>query len=199
MLSGCSKADDVSTHGRCVGSARHDQEAPLNLVYSQGNRSACCRIPMYSEDPRAKRVEFRISDASGNGYLALAAVRRKATPRLAPPGRNRDRRSPPAGMIAGRGPAPRAGAPLRHFRSSGLNHAEVFVHADPVRPQTLMRFLPTSGKKVACPHGRLRRSVSAPFRGCWRSRPTSLLPASRSPLLRAGPAGAVWVRDPLKE
>src|SRR5262249_41683801 len=34
-------------------------EAPINLVYSQRNRSACCRIPMYSPTPRAKRVEFR--------------------------------------------------------------------------------------------------------------------------------------------
>jgi len=34
-------------------------EAPINLVYSQRNRSACCRIPMYSQNPKAKRVEFR--------------------------------------------------------------------------------------------------------------------------------------------
>src|SRR5260370_10770011 len=37
-------------------------EAPINLVYSQRNRSACCRIPMYSLSPRAKRVEFRSPD-----------------------------------------------------------------------------------------------------------------------------------------
>jgi glutamine synthetase len=49
-------------------------EAPINLVYSQRNRSACCRIPMYSEDPRAKRVEFRTPDPSCNGYLAFAAM-----------------------------------------------------------------------------------------------------------------------------
>jgi glutamine synthetase len=49
-------------------------EAPINLVYSQRNRSACCRIPMYSPNPRAKRVEFRSPDPSCNGYLAVAAM-----------------------------------------------------------------------------------------------------------------------------
>ncbi len=49
-------------------------EAPINLVYSQRNRSACCRIPMYSQDPKAKRVEVRFPDPSCNGYLAFAAM-----------------------------------------------------------------------------------------------------------------------------
>ena len=49
-------------------------EAPINLVYSQRNRSACCRIPMYTTDPKAKRVEFRPPDPSCNGYLAFAAM-----------------------------------------------------------------------------------------------------------------------------
>ena len=49
-------------------------EAPINLVYSQRNRSACCRIPMYSPSPRAKRIEFRSPDPSCNGYLAFAAM-----------------------------------------------------------------------------------------------------------------------------
>jgi glutamine synthetase len=49
-------------------------EAPINLVYSQRNRSACCRIPMYSPNPRAKRVEFRTPDPSCNGYIAFAAM-----------------------------------------------------------------------------------------------------------------------------
>jgi glutamine synthetase len=49
-------------------------EAPINLVYSQRNRSACCRIPMYSANPRAKRVEFRSPDPSCNPYLAFAAM-----------------------------------------------------------------------------------------------------------------------------
>ena len=49
-------------------------EAPINLVYSQRNRSACCRIPMYSPNPRAKRVEFRTPDPSCNGYLAFSAM-----------------------------------------------------------------------------------------------------------------------------
>ncbi len=49
-------------------------EAPINLVYSQRNRSACCRIPMYSPSPKAKRVEFRPPDPSCNGYLAFSAM-----------------------------------------------------------------------------------------------------------------------------
>lgn len=49
-------------------------EAPINLVYSQRNRSAICRIPMYSNSPKAKRVEFRAPDPSANPYLAFAAM-----------------------------------------------------------------------------------------------------------------------------
>ncbi len=49
-------------------------EAPINLVYSQRNRSACCRIPMYSAKPATKRVEFRPPDPSCNGYLAFASM-----------------------------------------------------------------------------------------------------------------------------
>jgi glutamine synthetase len=49
-------------------------EAPVNLVYSQRNRSACIRIPMYSDSPTAKRVEFRCPDAAANPYLAFAAM-----------------------------------------------------------------------------------------------------------------------------
>ncbi len=49
-------------------------EAPINLVYSQRNRSACCRIPMYSPSPKAKRVEFRSPDPAANGYLAFSAM-----------------------------------------------------------------------------------------------------------------------------
>ncbi|MFL5933310.1 MAG: type I glutamate--ammonia ligase, partial [Gaiellaceae bacterium] len=47
-------------------------EAPVNLVYSQRNRSACIRIPMYSESPKAKRIEFRCPDAAANPYLAFS-------------------------------------------------------------------------------------------------------------------------------
>jgi glutamine synthetase len=49
-------------------------EAPVNLIYSQRNRSACVRIPMYSDSPQAKRVEFRAPDPSCNPYLAFAAL-----------------------------------------------------------------------------------------------------------------------------
>ncbi|MCL5291433.1 MAG: type I glutamate--ammonia ligase [Actinobacteria bacterium] len=49
-------------------------EAPVNLVYSMRNRSAAVRIPMYSDSPKTKRVEFRPPDASCNGYLAFSAM-----------------------------------------------------------------------------------------------------------------------------
>ncbi|GAA1951628.1 type I glutamate--ammonia ligase [Microbacterium deminutum] len=48
-------------------------EAPVNLVYSAGNRSAAVRIPITGTNPKAKRIEFRAPDASGNPYLAFAA------------------------------------------------------------------------------------------------------------------------------
>jgi glutamine synthetase len=49
-------------------------EAPVNLAYSQRNRSASIRIPMYSSSPKAKRVEFRTPDPSGNPYLSFSAM-----------------------------------------------------------------------------------------------------------------------------
>jgi len=49
-------------------------EAPVNLAYSQRNRSASCRIPMYSASPKSKRVEFRCPDPSCNPYLAFSAI-----------------------------------------------------------------------------------------------------------------------------
>ncbi|MHC6213346.1 type I glutamate--ammonia ligase [Rhodococcus ruber] len=48
-------------------------EAPINLVYSQRNRSAAVRIPITGNNPKAKRLEFRAPDASGNPYLSFAA------------------------------------------------------------------------------------------------------------------------------
>jgi len=49
-------------------------EAPVNLVYSARNRSAACRIPLVSPDPRQKRVEFRPPDPTANPYLAFSAI-----------------------------------------------------------------------------------------------------------------------------
>ncbi|WP_353082107.1 type I glutamate--ammonia ligase, partial [Tessaracoccus lapidicaptus] len=49
-------------------------EAPVNLVYSQRNRSACIRIPITGSNPKAKRIEFRCPDPSSNPYLAFAAM-----------------------------------------------------------------------------------------------------------------------------
>jgi glutamine synthetase len=63
-------------------------EAPVNLVYSRRNRSACVRIPVYHSNPKTKRVEFRCPDPSANVYLAFSAmlmagldgIQRKLTP-----------------------------------------------------------------------------------------------------------------------
>jgi glutamine synthetase len=48
-------------------------EAPVNLVYSARNRSACVRIPVTGSNPKAKRIEFRVPDPSANPYLSFAA------------------------------------------------------------------------------------------------------------------------------
>lgn len=49
-------------------------EAPINLIYSARNRSACVRIPMFNKSPKAKRIEFRAPDPTANPYLAFAAI-----------------------------------------------------------------------------------------------------------------------------
>lgn len=49
-------------------------EAPINLVYSARNRSACIRIPITGSNPKAKRIEFRVPDPSANPHLAFAAM-----------------------------------------------------------------------------------------------------------------------------
>jgi glutamine synthetase len=49
-------------------------EAPVNLAYSQRNRSAAVRIPMYSKSPKSKRFEFRCPDPTANGYLMFTAM-----------------------------------------------------------------------------------------------------------------------------
>src|SRR5205823_2235861 len=49
-------------------------EAPINLVYSKRNRSACVRIPVYSTSSKSKRLEFRTPDPTANPYLAFTAL-----------------------------------------------------------------------------------------------------------------------------
>ena len=49
-------------------------EAPVNFIYSARNRSAAIRIPMYSDNPKAKRVEFRSPDPAANPYICFAAL-----------------------------------------------------------------------------------------------------------------------------
>ncbi|TNE47705.1 MAG: type I glutamate--ammonia ligase [Bacteroidetes bacterium] len=90
-------------------------EAPMNLVYSQSNRSACIRIPATATSPKAKRIEFRTPDPSGNPYLTFAAilmagidgVRKKMVPpppvdediyKYVASGRGKDLKSTPASL-----------------------------------------------------------------------------------------------------
>ena len=49
-------------------------EAPVTLALSSRNRSASCRIPMYSSNPKAKRIEVRYPDPACNPYLAFSAM-----------------------------------------------------------------------------------------------------------------------------
>jgi glutamine synthetase len=49
-------------------------EAPTHMVYSSRNRAAAIRVPVYSDDPAARRLEFRTPDSSANPYLAFAAI-----------------------------------------------------------------------------------------------------------------------------
>lgn len=49
-------------------------EAPVNLVFSKGNRSAAVRVPVANMSPKAARIEFRTPDATANPYLAFAAM-----------------------------------------------------------------------------------------------------------------------------
>ncbi len=49
-------------------------EAPVNLVFSKGNRSAAVRVPVAAVSPKTARIEFRTPDATANPYLAFAAM-----------------------------------------------------------------------------------------------------------------------------
>ena len=88
-------------------------EAPVNLVYSQRNRSAACRIPLVSASrPKAKRVEFRVPDPSCNPYLAFSAMLMagldgvQQQDRAARPGRQGHLRPPPRGAARACPPSP---------------------------------------------------------------------------------------------
>lgn len=62
-------APTTNSYRRLVG-----EDSPIHLCYTARNRSAVCRIPMYSPAPESKRVEFRAPDPSANPYLAFSAV-----------------------------------------------------------------------------------------------------------------------------
>ncbi|AEJ43456.1 type I glutamate--ammonia ligase [Alicyclobacillus acidocaldarius] len=49
-------------------------EAPVNLVFSRGNRSAAIRVPVAVVSPKTARIEFRTPDCTANPYLAFAAM-----------------------------------------------------------------------------------------------------------------------------
>ncbi|MDB5054678.1 MAG: glnA2 [Bacilli bacterium] len=49
-------------------------EAPVNLVFAKGNRSAAVRIPIAAVTPKGCRIEFRTPDSTANPYLAFAAM-----------------------------------------------------------------------------------------------------------------------------
>ena len=49
-------------------------EAPVNLVFSKGNRSAAVRVPIAAVTPKSARIEFRTPDGTANPYLAFAAM-----------------------------------------------------------------------------------------------------------------------------
>jgi len=63
-------APTTNSHRRLVPG----YEARINLVYSQRNRSACVRIPVYSQSEKWKRIEFRTPDPSCNPYYAFSAM-----------------------------------------------------------------------------------------------------------------------------
>ncbi|HEY3364457.1 MAG TPA: type I glutamate--ammonia ligase [Symbiobacteriaceae bacterium] len=49
-------------------------EAPVNLVFSKGNRSAAIRVPSNFASAKTTRIEFRTPDPTANAYLAFSAM-----------------------------------------------------------------------------------------------------------------------------
>ena len=141
-------------------------EAPVNLVYSQRNRSAACRIPMYSQSPKAKRIEFRCPDPTCNPYLAFAAMHD-----------GRDRRhseqdSRPASrsirtfidLAAGRTGRDSQDARDRWTRRSRPceSDCDFLLKGDVFTPDVIDTWIATSGstKSMRCACGRIRTSFA---------------------------------------
>ena len=101
-------------------------EAPVNLVYSAGNRSAAIRIPITGSNPKAKRIEFRAPDASGNPYLAFAAQMM---------GRPRRHQEPHRAARAGRQGPLRAAARGGQEHSAGAELAARLARGASCRPR----------------------------------------------------------------
>ena len=156
-------------------------EAPVNLVYSARNRSACIRIPVTGSNPKAKRIEFRVPDPSSNPYLAFSGHAH---------GRPRRHQEPDRAAGAGRqGPLRAAARGARADRSrSPASLAEVLdaLEAD-------HDYLTAGGVFTARPHRDVDR-LQARERG--RPDPPAPAPARVRALLRLLTAAP---RDPLPE
>ena len=172
-------------------------EAPISLVYSQRNRSACVRIPITGSNPKAKRIEFRCPDPSANPYLAFSAlllagvdgIKNKIEPRR--PDRQghlraaagRDGRHRPGPDLARRGARQPRGRPRLPDRRQR-------VHAGPDRDVDRLQADPGDPARAAAPaparvRALLRHLVSVVDRD-WLSRLP--LPAGRSiPWASRGP------------
>lgn len=114
-------------------------EAPVNLVYSQRNRSAACRIPMSSQSPKARRIEFRCPDPTCNPYLAFAAITMAAIDgiqRKLSPGQPVDRdvyHLPPEELAE----LPKAPASLDAALTALEGDSEFLLHDDVFTPDVL--------------------------------------------------------------
>lgn len=113
--------------------------APVNLVYSQRNRSAACRIPMSSQSPKSRRIEFRCPDPTCNPYLAFAAITMAAIDgiqRKLSPGQPVDRdvyHLPPEELAE----LPKAPASLDAALTALESDSEFLLHDDVFTPDVL--------------------------------------------------------------
>lgn len=143
-------------------------EAPVNLVYSARNRSACVRIPIAGDSPKAKRIEFRIPDPSCNPYLAFAAQ-----------ARGRPRRHPQPHRAPGaRGQGPLRACRPRSTTPSSRSPAPCPPSSTRSRPTTSSSSRVTSSPRTSSTPGssgsaRTRSTRSASARTRTSSRCTS--------------------------
>ena len=131
-------------------------EAPVNLVYSQRNRSACIRIPITGPNAKAKRLEFRVPDPSCNPYLAFSAMLMAGLDGI----RNKMEPAAPS-------PGPDELPPDAHLRSAGSGSLPAVLDASRKTTPTCSRATssrPTSSTPGCCGSGRTRSTRSASAR-----------------------------------